>query len=395
MLLTRVKVLLAVLLTACTPAPRSASRHLPPPARELPAPTEPELAALTEGRAWFGIDNSYVLDPSGTELFVEGMDPARLGLPVARDERDWMGGTLTFPEPLTELTDAMAMNVGAAARTADGRVYAWGWVRPGYGLAPAPVALPGPAVHLTAVWSGACASVRGHDGLYCWGGRLPHREVGEGLWQLPTPCAVRALASTPGLLCSVCTDDTLRCWHREDGVMRPTPPTLVAHDVRDADGGSRVCFVQGPNRTLYCMTDHASAPVRMLSSVDDFAVGGFGGRACAVAQGWLHCWGRSSLFDGWIVVGPNGIDPSTVPRDEMSSVRSELPRPVLPVTTGTEVMFFGSGFCVRSPGGRARCVRFLHAALGSFYAVDKLPPGTRPYPGRRELDRELRGEPDG
>ncbi|MGE0792528.1 MAG: hypothetical protein AB7S26_43055 [Sandaracinaceae bacterium] len=73
-------------------------------------------------------------------------------------------------------------------------------------------------------------------------------------------------------------------------------------------------------------------------------------RVCWIARDVLYCMGGASTQTGWLTLGPNGIDPRTVPADERASVSIGLPRPVMHVPPGTAVVQLGVSTCIAVPG---------------------------------------------
>lgn len=323
-----------------------------------------------------------MLMPDGRSVFVAGSNEGgQLGLPPSDDwEED---AELRLPEPAVALAHGVA---GSVVRTRSGAVYGWGAARPGPELAPGLVGLPGPATLIVGGMSGPCAFIPAH-GLWCWGGAPPGTAppLGSSPVSVPSPQrGVVDLATSGRRLCMLMESGELRCLESRpspDGPDQWTSTRTVASDVHAVAGGfNYLCIVEGSRRALRCWAEGAELADFELERVASLGIGE--GTGCAVAGGWLYCWGASLLRDGWIAVGPHGVDPDTVPEDEVPSVWVPRPRRVLPVTGGTTVMVFGMAVCLRRPDGTTLCDRLAqHTPLTRHYGIESLPVGQRPFPG--------------
>ncbi|MGE0789067.1 MAG: hypothetical protein AB7S26_25565 [Sandaracinaceae bacterium] len=230
------------------------------------------------------------------------------------------------------------------------------------------VPLPAPAVDGAGVSLGRrCALLRG-QGVWCWdrAGQDPHRLIGGS-------DDMRDLVLTPDP-CAIDPDGWLVCWRA--GSDRPR---RVVDEVHAASGDpSGVCVIRGATRSLHCWPDGAMTEYLPRPTAERVAsVGASQDIACWIADGTLTCAGWAWMHASWINVGPEGIDPITVP-DLAAELTIDRPRRVMEVAPGTQVVLLGRTVCLAARGEPLACDPSADPVVLDGH-VARLPVGRAPF----------------
>jgi hypothetical protein len=339
------------------------------------------------GRAWIGLAEHLILSKDGRVLEVSNLDPEVFPAPLTGLRG---GGRIELPEPAVQV--ASFAGVGWVVRTAGGTVYATGLSRPGPETDLGRVPLPGPATEVVNACGRVCAAIRS-SGVWCWDGLPDERSEDPPPQRLRGgPRDATAIACAWPGICATDAAGDMYCW-RLRGATRFGRAHRVARHVRwlakaemgpfgyvggerTRGGGRLYSFIQSSSDT-----NVRPRSVAILDGVT--ALDGGMGSLCAIAGNNLYCWGMTSPFGGWLNVGPEGIDPRTVPDGARVLVFIQRPRWVMRVPPGTQIAMLGLSMCLLFPGStRLECDPIVGStSLEAQGLATRLPLGRHRYRG--------------